>query len=351
MSLDDRLRQGLQTLDEPETDAARELERFRSSAYPRRARRRIMQAALGTLAAAAIIAGVTTAVTNSARKAPPFLRIPSNVAACGAGDVEAITGYEGRGQFSISVFSTKGACKIDETFAANVTSNVLPFVAAAPVHPLAIQGNGAPTRFQGIVPSESNNALLTIAWKWTNWCGPDRSFTLAFHRISGTTKVLEGEDGTSGSIATVPSCNDASKPSVMSAGPATLTPRIAASGSSGPAYDKNPHIIAPRSGLTNLIPSPVNQVLVRPDDKTLVVSFTHGAGCHLFARIAVQQDARGVTISVYVGDVPGAPQSACRSEMVDGDAAIVVLEQPLGNRPLYDGIHPQNLGVPIYHVK
>jgi hypothetical protein len=115
-------------------------------------------------------------------------------------------------------------------------------------------------------------------------------------------------------------------------------------------YDKNPHIITPRPGLTNLVLSPISQVLVRPDGKTLIVSFTHSVGCRLFARIDVKQDASGVTIGVYVGDVPGA-QSSCVGEVVDGDAAVVVLEQPLGSRPIYDARYPGNLGVLVYHVK
>ena len=98
-----------------------------------------------------------------------------------------------------------------------------------------------------------------------------------------------------------------------------------------------------------MVRSPIDQVLVRPDDKTLIVSFTHAVGCRLFARIDLTQDANGVTISPYVGDVPGS-ESPCVGQMVYGDAAVVVLEQPLGNRQIYDGSYPGNLGVRVYHV-
>ena len=350
MSLDERLRSGLQTMVEPAGDAERALTAFREHAYPRRARRRVLEAVAGGLAAAAIVAGATTAVVNSAEKRPGFItHIPSDAPACREADVQSVTGAGDADSFSLSVFSTKGACKIDETFVPFVTSNALRFVSLEPVHLLEIRGNNVPIGLTGIVPAESSNAMLTISWTWTNWCGPDRSFTLSFHRISGQTEVLKDAFASSGTFASVPACIDPSKPSIMLASPAALTTRESSSSSpTGPLYDQHPHIIAPRSGLTNLVRSPVDQVLVRPDDKTLIVSFTHGVGCREFARIDVSQDANGVTISPYVGDVP---ESACVGQMVYGDAAVIVLKQPLGNRQIYDGSYPGNLGVRVYHVK
>src|SRR5438128_12524101 len=96
MSLDDKLRRGLQTLDEPVGDPARELEKFRAGAYPRRARRRVVEAVVGTIAAAAIIAGATTAVMSSAGKGPPFIAPePTGIPACRPGDVQPILATEG----------------------------------------------------------------------------------------------------------------------------------------------------------------------------------------------------------------------------------------------------------------
>jgi hypothetical protein len=261
-----------------------------------------------------------------------------------------MAGLGDHGQFGLSVYSTKGACRIDETVTATVTSDALPYVTTEPVHRLAVQGNGSPVKFQGVVPSRSDNAYLSISWTWTNWCGPDRAYSLSFNRIAGTSDVFKDEKGSGGTISSMPTCRDASKPSIMRAGPATLTPQATASGSSGSVYDHNPHIIAPRAGLTNMVLSPIDQVLVRPDGKTLIVSFTHGVECRLLSRIDVQQNADGVTIGVYVGDIPGS-QSACTGAPVYGDAATITLAQPLGNRPIYDAKYPQNLGVRVYHLK
>ena len=347
MSLDERLRGDLRRMAEPVQDTQRALEAFREHAYPRRARRRIIEGIGATLAAAALIAGVTATLLNSTRKASFIIPGPGDAPLCRASDVQAVTEGLDHNQFGLGFISSKATCRIDETVAPKVTSNRLSFVTTAPVHLLDVRGNGGPVKFTGIV---SPGSELSIVWTWTNWCGPDRSFSLSFNRISGLTDLGNDEPGNYGSFATVPPCHDPSKPSVMSAGPATLTPLPSGSSSSAPVYDHNPHIITPRSGLTNLVRSPINQILVRPDDKTLIVSFTHSVGCRLFARIEVQQDAHGVTIGIYVGDLPGS-QSACDGEVVYSDAAMVELDQPLGNRPIYDATYPQNLGVPVYHVK
>src|SRR5262249_42307363 len=111
MSLDDRIRSGLQTLVEPAEDSQGSLDAFREHAYPRRARRRVVQAIAGTLAVAAILAGITTAVVNSAQKAPGFITpIPSNVPACHQGDVQLVTEEADHSKFGLGVYSATKAC-------------------------------------------------------------------------------------------------------------------------------------------------------------------------------------------------------------------------------------------------
>jgi len=102
--------------------------------------------------------------------------------------------------------------------------------------------------------------------------------------------------------------------------------------------DLNPHIIAPRAGLTNLSTVYVDQVVVEPDGKTLLVSLIHGDMCSLFARIDTKETARTVTLTGYVGDEPGGP--TCPGGGHAGDAARIELKQPLGNRRIVDGTDP-----------
>ena len=99
--------------------------------------------------------------------------------------------------------------------------------------------------------------------------------------------------------------------------------------------DLNPHVITPRAGLTNLSTVSVDQVVVEPDGKTLLVSFTHGDACSMFARIDTKETARTVTLTVYVGDEPGGP--TCQGGGHTGDAARIALNQPLKNRRILDG--------------
>jgi hypothetical protein len=340
MSLDDRLRQGLQTLEEPASDPARELEKFRSSAYPRRARRRIAQAAIGTLAAAAIIAGVTTTVTNSARKAPGFIMpIPSNVPACGAGDTQGAIDLGSGGRvdaITFGVVAVSRACRIDETVTLTVSHNGNAVGNGVLAQILPIQGNGAAIHLIGLVPASSNPASqLQVTWLWRNWCDKGTSFFFEFWEYKGTTRIPLTNGMDFGPSA--PTCADHSKPSTITTMPPTL-----ASFPPTRSLIQKPHIIAPTPGLTNLRAEYIDQIIVAPDGKTLTVSFQHGEICDLLARVDHTEDSRAITVTVYVGDPPAGPCTRNDSGIVN-DAVKIVLDQPLGNRHVVDGFEPNHI--------
>jgi len=362
MSLDDRLRRGLQTLDEPASDPARELEKFRSSAYPRRARRRVLLTVAGAFAAAALIAGVTTAALNSTKKASNFIHpIPDNVPACRSGDTQGLmttgpvvvkNGKDTVFYVSFSVYANGKSCRIDETIAPTITADSIQYPAlngGAPAPALMIQGNGSSGLLAGIVPMMSANrslvtsSALSISWAWTNWCGTDRSFSVSFKRLSGTTNTLDTLEGSRATLPFVPACADPAAPSVLRGTPATLGPEPHAQGYQ---FDLNPPVIAPQAGLESLMAVYVDHVIVSPDGMTLLVSFVHGDQCSLFARIDVKEGAHTVRITPYVGDLPGGPTCPLAGHV--GDAARIVLKDPLGNRRIVDGTDP-SLTVQVAH--
>jgi len=361
MSLDDRIRSGLQTLVEPTQDAQRSFDAFRENAYPRRARRRVVQAIAGTIAVVAIIGAATTAVVSSARKAPGFIHpIPSSIPVCREGSVQPVQVFGGpiangrsRAYYvSYSVYSNGAACRIDETLAATLTSNSIEYGAlhnGAKPPLLSIQGNQSPGRLAGVVPARSATAALpgspalSISWVWTNWCGPDRSFSETFKRLSGSTII--NPEGDMGTIPIVPTCNDPSQPSVLTVTPASTAPLPAFNASD--SMDLNPRLIQPTAGLTNLSTVAVDQVLVEPDGRTLLVSLVHGDQCSIFARVDTVESASSVRLTIYVGDRPNGP--TCNGGGHAGDATRIVLKQALGKRHIVDGADASH-SVPIAYV-
>jgi hypothetical protein len=352
MSLDDRLRNGLRTMEPLESDPARALEEFRASAYPRRTRRRVMQVIAGTVAAVALIAGVTTAVAVKANKKPGFIHpAPEAFPVCHAGDTQAVIGADGpvvsgrstAYRITLEVYTIQKACRIDETIAPTITANIFENGGLAGLNThqapvLAIQGNESPGRLVGVVPTRSEKTTLSLAWTWTNWCGQDRSYSFSLRRVSGSTNTLESLEGGTATIAAVPSCVDASRPSVLTVSPVENGP-LPTHGQHG-QIDSHPHVISPHSGLEGLTPSPINNIIIGPDGKTLLVSLIHDDRCTQFAGIHVKESAHTVMITVLVGAPPGV--APCPGGGYGGDAARIVLRQPLGTRHLVDGSGPSD---------
>jgi hypothetical protein len=341
MSLDDRVRQGLRTLEGPEVDPARELGRFRGSAYPRRARRHVLQGIAGGIAAVALAVGLTTAVTNAARKGTDFINPgPKGVPACAPGDTQgAIDSGMGGGvdaiTFGVTNVSPK-ACWIDETVTLTISHNGNATGNAVLAEILPIQGNGASIHLVGVVPAASKPASeLEVTWLWRNWCDKGTSFFFEFWEYKGTTRnpLSNGTDF----APSVPACTDRSKPSTIS----TQSP-ILTNFPPTRSLIQDPHIIAPTSGLTNLRAEYIDQIIVAPDGKTLTVSFQHGQICDLLARVDHKEDSRAITLTVYTGDPPAGACTQNDSGILN-DAVKIVLDQPLGNRHVVDGFDPNHV--------
>jgi hypothetical protein len=95
-----------------------------------------------------------------------------------------------------------------------------------------------------------------------------------------------------------------------------------------------PKRVRPRSGLVDIRPVPWDRVSV-VDQSTLDVQFYNGVEeCYGLDRVDVEYSEDAVTVTAYVGRVPGA--RVC-IEIAELQVVRVTLDEPLNGRKILDG--------------
>src|SRR5438270_3814447 len=94
MSLDDRLRSGLRTLETAPEDALQRLAEFRRRAYPRRARRWVAQGVAGMIIVAALAFGIGALALHQPKGSGGFVTgQPKGVPNCSESDLKIMTEF------------------------------------------------------------------------------------------------------------------------------------------------------------------------------------------------------------------------------------------------------------------
>jgi hypothetical protein len=101
-----------------------------------------------------------------------------------------------------------------------------------------------------------------------------------------------------------------------------------------PIPSPTPRIVEPQTGLTDVRPQPWDSV-ERLDPRTLQVAFYSGVHeCYGVDRVEVKYGSNAVTVSLFIGRVPG--NQVC-VEIAEYQAIAVELDEPLGGRDIIDG--------------
>jgi hypothetical protein len=101
-----------------------------------------------------------------------------------------------------------------------------------------------------------------------------------------------------------------------------------------PIPSPTPKLVEPQPGLTDVRPQPWESV--EPlDARTLQVAFYSGVHeCYGVDRVDVGYGSKAVTVTLFVGRVPG--NQVC-VEIAEYQAVEVELDEPLGGRKIVDG--------------
>jgi hypothetical protein len=101
-----------------------------------------------------------------------------------------------------------------------------------------------------------------------------------------------------------------------------------------PLPSPTPRIVEPQPGLTDIRPQPWESMKVL-DPRTLQVAFYSGVHeCYGVDRVEVDYGSKAVTVSLFIGRVPG--NQVC-VEIAEFQAVEVELDEPLGGREIVDG--------------
>ena len=187
MSLDERLRSGLRTMAEPVQDSERALYAFREKAYPRRARRRVLESVGAVIAAAAIVAGGTVVVRNLSNKSTGYVSRPPGMPLCVNDNLQIATGYGGGPTMEIEAAFTAvhKECWMDETIQLTISKG-----GNVPLLQAQVLGNGSTIHLRGVVPvaraghPAAGADVLGARWGWRNWCGADMNPFFEFRPLS-----------------------------------------------------------------------------------------------------------------------------------------------------------------------
>ena len=339
MSLDDRLRSGLRTLETAPEDAQQRLAEFRRRAYPRRARRWVAQGVAGMIVAAALAFGISSLALHQAQGSGGFVNKqpkPKGVPNCTPSDLHFMFDYSTgpAGLVSFGYASSTRPCWIDQSITVAITGNGFADLKAGRL--FAVSGNNSAIRLRGVVPTPNADARaiqgLGISWEWSNWCG---SATRAYFVFFETGKHLQIADDMleMDPAPNTPRCVDRSKPSVL-----TSAPSVA----SFPSTRRNdlPLVLQPAPGLAN--PRVVKILGVYLIDARTLWAFFTEAPCTALDHVTVSESPQQVTVFVYVGRQS---KSSCHPTNLPNIAAKIVLSRALGNRGVADGASGEVLGV------
>lgn len=217
MSLDERLRSGLRTMAEPVQDSERALHAFREHAYPRRARRRVLQGIGAVVVVGAIALGATTVTRNLAGRPNGYIERPKGMANCTNENLHLSSGLSGGPEMTIQTALTavRTPCWVDVPVRLTITRNGS--TAQFTADPLPIQGNGTTIRLRGVVPvgplghPAAAAPVLAVSWAWTNWCGHIKSMFFEFKTLDDGFSYINSLGWAPGNAT----CVDSSKPSVL----------------------------------------------------------------------------------------------------------------------------------------
>lgn len=331
MSLDDRLRNRLRTLETTPEDAERSLAEFRSWAYSRRARRWVTQGVAGIIVAAAIGLGIGALAFHRANSSSGFVSKqpkPKGIPNCIASDLHYMFDYSTgpAGLVSFGYASNTRPCWIDQSITMAITGNGFADLKAG--RPFPVTGNSSAIRLRGVVPTPTADARniqgLGVSWEWNNWCG---SATKAYFVFFQTGKELQIADDIleQDPVLNPPRCVDRSKPSVLtSASPVA----------SFPSTRRNdlPLVLQSAPGLASVRAVAIQGVYLI-DGRTLWAFFSEPP-CLALDHAVASESSGAVTLVVYLGRQS---KSSCHPTQLPNIAAKILLSRPLGNRGVVDG--------------
>jgi hypothetical protein len=106
----------------------------------------------------------------------------------------------------------------------------------------------------------------------------------------------------------------------------------------GPLPEPRPQIVAPRAGMAGVRPIGFDTATIRPDDRTLDVTFWSGVEpCAVLDHVDVSYGPDAVTVTLFQGSDPTAGLVAC-PEIAVLKQVTVTLDQDLAGRRIIDGV-------------
>ena len=105
-----------------------------------------------------------------------------------------------------------------------------------------------------------------------------------------------------------------------------------------------PKRVEPRAGMANVRPHPFETATPIGDETRLEIRFWGGVPpCFVLDRVAVEETAETVTVTLFAGSDPAQPDAMC-IEIALWMSVEVPLAEPLGGRTIRDGAAPDPPG-------